>query len=79
MTVNATLTVERHSQYAKEYAVKKVGYSETDHFGLAAFSQGWTESAFASLINNIEAKYGEDALLKLLDNINMSPVYSSAV
>lgn len=79
MTVNATMTVERHAEYAKEYAKTKVGYSETDIHGLAAFSQGWTESAFASLINQIEAKYGEDALLKLLDNIQMSPVYSSAV
>ncbi len=79
MTVNATLTIQRHTEDAKEYAKSKVGYSETDHAGLAAFALGWTESAFAQVLNQIEIHHGEDALLKILDAICMTPVYKSVV
>ena len=79
MTVNSMLTIQRNTERAKEYAKKNVGYAETDHGGIAAFSLGWTESSFARVLNEIERKYGEDALLKILDNANVHPVFSSTV
>ena len=77
--VHCMLTVQRHTETAKERAMERYGYPETDHSGIANFCLGWTESAFAHVLMSIASKYGEDALLKILDNTNVPPVYKSAV
>jgi len=77
--VHSILTVNRHIETAKEQAIERCGYSETDHSSIANFCLGWTESAFAHVLSAIADKYGEDALLKILDSTNISPVYKSAV
>ena len=77
--VHSVLTVQQHIQTARDRAVERYGYSETDHSGLANFSLGWTESAFAHVLTHIASKYGDDDLLKILDSVNIPPVYKSAV
>ena len=73
MTVNALLTVTRHAEYASEKA------GQTSHAMKIAYELGWTQSAFASVLNAIESKYGEDALLKILDRSCIMPIYGSTV
>lgn len=77
--VHSVLTVQRHIETAKERAIERYGYSETDYSGIANFCLGWTESAFAHVLTSIATKYGEDALLKILDQTCIPPVYKSAV
>jgi hypothetical protein len=77
--IHTLLTAQKHTETAKEYAIKKCGYTEEDHSSLANFSLGWNESAFASVLNAIADKYGDDALLEILDKVYIPPVYKSAV
>ena len=70
MSVNALLSVTRHAEHASE----KAGI--TNHAMKIAYELGWTQSAFAAVLNEIEAKYGENALLKIIDNVNLMPIYS---
>ena len=64
MTVSCYLTVNRHFDEVEVSAEAKYEITKV-HLG--------------SVLGYIEAKYGEDALLKLLDAHNIPPVYSSAV
>lgn len=73
MTVNAMLTVARHAETASEKA------NQTDHVMKMAYELGWTQSAFAGVLNQIEIQYGEDALLKILDRVCIMPIYSSSI
>ena len=73
MTVNALLTVTRHAEDASE----KAGPSTTAM--KMAYELGWTQSAFAGVLNQIEDLYGEDALLKILDRAYIPPIYSSSI
>ena len=75
MTVNAILTIECDAKDASE----KKQFSDKDYALRVAYELGWTQSMAASILNRIEARYGEDALLKILDSVGISPVYSSAV
>ena len=73
MSVNALLTVTRHAEYASEKA------GQTDYAMKMAYELGWTQSAFAGVLNQIEHLYGEDALLKILDRSCIMPIYGSTV
>lgn len=72
MTVNAMLTIQRDLE-------RGAAAWPADLAGQVAFQLGWTQSAFANVLHQIESKYGEDALLKILDNACIRPVFSSAI
>lgn len=71
MTVNALLTVQRDA----EYAADKYGHKE--HAMNVAYQLGWTQSAFSAVLNQIAAHYGENDLLKILDRVNVMPMFGS--
>ena len=75
MTVNASLTIQRYTEYGSENYNK----SDTNSVYSKAWELGWTQESFACVLRDVEAKYGEDALLKILDVANIPPVFSSAV
>lgn len=71
MTINAIMTIERNTQN---------GSDKNEHANLlqrTAFELGWTQSAFAHVLNQIESIYGEAALERILYNVAITPVYSS--
>ena len=73
MSVNALLSVTRHAEYASEKA------GQTNTALKMAYELGWTQSAFAAVLNEVEAKYGQDALLKIMDRVNLMPIYGSTI
>lgn len=72
MTINATLTVEQNVQKGSE------GGDHANVWYRAAFELGWTKSKLAEVLNQIEMIHGEAALERILDNVAVTPVYSSA-
>lgn len=68
MNVHTLLTIKLDSEHALPDRYE-------GDLASAAFQLGWTQSAFASVLNQIAHKYGEDALLNILDNVCITPVY----
>jgi len=71
MTINAIMTIERDTQNGSDK------HEHSNLLNRTAFELGWTQSAFAHVLNQIESLYGEKALVKILGNVTMAPVYTS--
>jgi hypothetical protein len=71
MSINAILTIETHSSRGAD------ANKHASSMNREAYELGWTQSAFAQVLHQIEAIHGEEALLKILDRVCINPIYSS--
>ena len=71
MSINAMMTVENNTRLGAD------AREHPDLLNRTAYELGWTQSAFAMGLNQIEARYGEKALLKILDAVCINPIYAS--
>lgn len=72
MTINALLTIETNSSRGAD------ANREVSSLNRAAYELGWTQSAFAQVLNHIEAIHGEEALVRILNRVCINPIYTSA-
>ena len=71
MTINARLTIRRDAEKAREKALPESSYVEKIGYEL-----GWTQAQFASVLNWIEARFGEAELEEIIGFVGMTPVHS---
>lgn len=70
--VNVLLSVERKL----EKALVDSSYAGHDLERKAAYQLGYCESMLTHVLHQVCARFGEDAMLKLMGDITVSPVYS---
>jgi hypothetical protein len=72
MSINSILSIENKCKQVSAEHYPATGAHRS------AFELGWTQSAFASAMHQVEALYGEEALLRIFEAVGINPVYTTA-
>lgn len=69
--VNVTLSVERKL----EAAVAASGYADRSEGAKMAYQLGYAESMLIQILHKVYFRFGEEAMLKMMDDVNINPVH----